>query len=616
MVVMFSQAPEELPFNPRGARLLAASQQLEDLVAHPVAIQLDAALLPQWAQNFENGLAGAIENVARDLVWMKQVHPRMFAFAAPSLRRIECHYDAAARFYTATFDDRTGLLAISGPVTPAATSSVQQGGPAVALIEEGAVRFAVPEAYLGDYLERVFAGVEPESAPPADLDRYWDYLTREQSGHYPRKRLAERAQSSDDPRVLTLHRALRFAPRVPRENATLTAAVRRDLVAGADFFGQAYRVHTSVPRQTTMTASFRAADAAWAGWLDRNIDSFTEEEQHTFARSALFVRRDESDLRPSKIDVLGIGLHVVDRWIAAGHPASRAALEHQPLFNHLVCPLWHGPDGPPTTPSGCTSGLYEHAAASASERARLIKGILSRRDAAFTETVIVGINHSLPQDRAHFLDVWRGLEDDPLVWGAATRTIAEQTMRGSSIKNELYDEGLRLWRAHPEYRGETLYLLAAIEPYNMSRPGLVDWPQFGRIFGAPIDAAAYTAFLRQGPLAIALTAGLWPALGPGFSRSAPLLPLLDAYLENRVIKSYNTTSPDRPLGDIVSRLCADHADADLALLNGYFRKRASGHPSEERRFGLLLDMTSPGRCAAAPKPGGLRHAPTSDSDYD
>jgi hypothetical protein len=73
-----------------------------------------------------------------------------------------------------------------------------------------------------------------------------------------------------------------------------------------------------------------------------------------------------------------------------------------------------------------------------------------------------------------------------------------------------------------------------------------------------------------------------------------------------VIKTYNSKSPDQPLKDIVSRLCADHASADLALLNGYFRKRASTNPSEERRFGLLLDLTSPGRCAATAKPGGLR----------
>jgi AcrR family transcriptional regulator len=87
VVIVFSQAPEELPFNPRGARLLAATQQLEAIVAHPVAIQLDAALLPQWAQNFENGLASGIENVARDFDAMKHVSPRVFAYAVASLRR-------------------------------------------------------------------------------------------------------------------------------------------------------------------------------------------------------------------------------------------------------------------------------------------------------------------------------------------------------------------------------------------------------------------------------------------------------------------------------------------------------------------------------------------------
>lgn len=614
VVVLFSQAPEELPFNPRGARLLAATQQLEDLVEHPVAIQLDAALLPQWAQNFENGLAGAIENVARDLAWMKQVRPRIFAFGAPSLRRIECHYDATARFYTPTFDDRTGTLTISGPVTPAATSSVQQGGPAVALIEEGAVRIAIPEAYVTDYLERLFARVEPESAPLGDLDRYWDYLDRAQSGYLRYNRDAVRPSNGDDSRAVTLHRVVRFAPRVPPQNAALTAAVREALVAGADFFGRAYMVFSQVPRQTLSTASWRDADAAWAGWLDRNIDTFSEDEQRTFARSALFVRRDETGSPPlsSSIDVLGIALHVVDRWIAAGHTASREGLAHQPLFQHLVCPLGRGENGRPTTPSGCSNGVYTHAAATSSGRARLIKAISARKDAAFTETVFINLRGDGAQERANLFEVWRGLEGDALDWPTATRTIAESAMTGSAGRNELYDEGLRLWRSRPEYRGETLYLLAGLEPYNLIRSGLVDWPQFDRIFGSPIDAAAYTAYLRQGPLAISNVAGLWPALGPGFSRIAPLLPLLDAYIQDRLIKQYNFNSPEQPLKDIASRLCADHAEADLALLNGYFRKRASERPSEERRFGLLLDITSPGRCVAAAKPGGLRAVHTPD----
>lgn len=607
VVIVFSQAPEELPFNPRGARLLAATQQLEAIVAHPVAIQLDAALLPQWAQNFENGLASGIENVARDFAAMKLVSPRVFAYAVASLRRIECRYDAAARFYTSTFDDRTGTLSISGPVIPESTSSVQEGGPAMALIHAGALRFAVPDAYLGDYLGRRFAGVEPESAPLDDLDRYWDYITRERSGFY-RRTPAVNPEVGDGSRVRTLHRIVRFAPRVPRENATLTRLMRRELIDGADLFGRAYLTEVEMLGRTTPASSWRRAESAWAGWLDQNLDGFSEEEQRTFARSVLFKGPFDhgNEVPLMNIDTLGIGLHVADRWIAAGHPATRAALEHQPLFQTLVCPLWRSDEDRPTTPSNCSHAIYKRAAASPAGRARLIKAISSRKDTAFTETVFDNIRGQSAKERANLFELWRGLEGDAVDWSAATRTIAESAMGDSAGRSELYDEGLRLWRSHPEYRGETLYLLAGLEPYNLVRPGLVDWPQFDRIFGSPIDAAAYTAYLRQGPLAISNLAGLWPALGPGFSRAAPLLPLLDAYIEDRVIKTYNFKSPDQPLKDIVSRLCTDHASADLALLNGYFRKRASTNPSEERRFGLLLDLTSPGRCAATAKPGGLR----------
>ncbi len=82
MVVSFDHAPRELPFNPRNARLVAASQQLEARLGHPIQVQFDAALLPQWVDNFENGLASSLENIVHGLDWLQRTHTRINTWAA------------------------------------------------------------------------------------------------------------------------------------------------------------------------------------------------------------------------------------------------------------------------------------------------------------------------------------------------------------------------------------------------------------------------------------------------------------------------------------------------------------------------------------------------------
>src|SRR5580692_9769707 len=81
VVITFTRDPDELPFDPRAARLQAATQQLTAIAGHPVTFQFDIALLPQWRSSFESALTEAIENTARDLDSMRERRPDLFAFA-------------------------------------------------------------------------------------------------------------------------------------------------------------------------------------------------------------------------------------------------------------------------------------------------------------------------------------------------------------------------------------------------------------------------------------------------------------------------------------------------------------------------------------------------------
>ena len=97
--------------------------------------------------------------------------------------------------------------------------------------------------------------------------------------------------------------------------------------------------------------------------------------------------------------------------------------------------------------------------------------------------------------------------------------------------------------------------------------------------------------------------GACGARSPRLFRVQPLLPFLDGYLADPNLNGYDLSAPERPLLDIASRLCSERATGDLALLHAYFENRATTRPSEERRFGLILDVTSPGRCEVAAQVG-------------
>ena len=610
VIVVFDQAPRELPFNPRGARLLAAAQQLEVRVGHPVQIQIDAALLPQWRENFENGLASGIEGLIQGLAWLERTHPRIHAWAAPRLVHVACHYDAAARVSTATFDDRRGTLQIDGPALPAVKHSVQANAAPIALVDSEDVVQGVTRSYFGPYLERRFGGVAPERAPEGELAAYWDYIDRRHSGFY--RGASGATQLADAPPAVEVEQALRLEARVPPADGELAGKVRRRLVEAAHFFAGVYMRQPGEARSAPPGSPFRRAEAAYSAWLQQNIAVLAESDQVEILRAPIFVvqtgpeadaplhRRYVEATFPG-FDALGYALGVVDRWIAAGHAVPREVSDQRSIFKALVCP--DGPSWRVTRPSGgpCPFDLYHYAAAIPAARSRLLHALSARHDRIFTETVFAHL------DGADRLEMWRAIEPDPVEWRIATLTIADPEGRGEGEHDHaLYDEGLRLWRQHPDRRGVVLYLLTSFEQYSLVRDGLVNWTEHERIFGSRINAGEYASFVSQGPLAISRAAGLWRALDEGFSRVAPLLPLLDAYLVDPGVKERNPAAPERPIRDIASRLCAEHSIGDLALLHGYFVKRARLSPTEERRFGLILDMTSPGRCDAAQGPGGRR----------
>jgi hypothetical protein len=564
IVIAFTGDPDQLPFDPRAARLQAATQQLTAIAEHPVTFQFDIALLPQWRSSFESALVEAIENVARDLAALKERRPEVFAFADPAVQRVECRYVAVPPDEVLVFDrDHRTLHA-------ALTSE------ASSFMAEGWLFRAADNAYW-EFLDHTYRSVDPEQADePA---RYYAFL----SGY-------RRSDSSAEDRARTVWLMTRLFPRL---SDPARADARKWLAQKVGFFVDRY--HSG----ETPGPVFHQAEAAWTAWLTGNVDALDDHAREDVVRQLAVERRDRGpgqtryrqDTFPG-FDLLGYGLRVLDQWAAAGHPMRN---EDHPdgflTFIYFVCPGPRDAAGEHTSSFACDHVLYGFAADTDAGLKRLSTYLLARKDPALVEAAIVNFVQ-MRDAYAPMLAVWRALEAQPGAWEVASRIVAEQ-VRVAQDPAALQDEAQRLWRALPSERGAVLYLLSQLEQEHY---GSVPWKDFARVFGELATASDFASFLDQSDRAFWNAHEVWGALSKGWSRAAPLVSRLDGYLDRQRALSAAPQALDA-LGRIVTKMCEDKDAPDLGQLHAWLQKRSSARASEQKDLEPLAFRTTPGKCA-------------------
>jgi hypothetical protein len=562
IVIAFTGDPDELPFDPRAARLQAATQQLTAIAGHPVTFQFDIALLPQWRSSFESALVEAIENVARDLDSMKERRPELFAFADPAVQRVECRYVAVRPDDMLVFDRDHQTMRVA--LTSEASS----------FMGEGWLERAVDEAYWQS-LQKRYQNVEPEQADDPGL--YYAYLT----GY-------RRSESGADERARTVWMMTRLYPRLSEPQREQAQKWLADKVT---FFADEYRVGTP-------GHAFHQAEAAWTAWLTAGLDSLEDRKREDVVRQLAVERQERrpgdtryrQDTFPG-FDLVGYGLKVLDQWAAAGHPMRN---EDHPdgflTFIYFVCPGPRDAAGEHSSSFACDHVLYGYAADTDPGLKRLTAYLLARKDPALVEAAMVNFVQ-LRDAYTPMLAVWRALEAQPAAWEIASRIVAEQ-VRVAQDPAALQDEAQRQWRALPSERGAVLYLLSQLEHEHY---GSVPWKDFGRVFGDLASASDFASFLDQSDRAFWNAHEVWGALSKGWSRAAPLVSRLDGYLDRQRSLSAAPQALDA-LGRIVTKMCDDKEAADLAQLHAWLQKRSASRASEQKDLEPLAFRTTPGKC--------------------
>ncbi len=575
VVVVILPTPEKLPFDPRGARLRAATAELGRIVGHPVTFVIDAGLAAEGRASFEGQLIEAIEQVAKDLVLLGKRQPAAFAYGAPLLGKIVCKYRAVTTKAESSLDPAQRTL------------TVIEGARAYALVEPGLIYGALRDSYEG-VAESRYSSISPRDVPAAERRAYFEFMTSDRATRGDTEAL-------EDKHSLAIIKLIELARLVGTSDPELADDLRRNLLLQRSHFTTGY-VHHPEDAQS-LAPAFHAAERAWTEWLTAGLPAMNAEQKVQVLRDVFVRGLNGKGYLPFAFpgfDKVGMSLSVIDAWIAAGHPDTVAArTPENALFEYVLCPHPKDARGHRTTSPRCDYHLYRFAVENPLAQKRFTDAVLSRKDAAFTEAAFAAIVHGDgglgPFDR--YLVLSRAVEADEATWTIGVRVLAEIA---DTSGPRLVDEVRRLWAAYPSRRAALLTVLAEADPYDN---GKVDWAGFEHDFGSKLDEAQLAAALDFSPNTVGRLPTMWPALGAGWSRAQAIVPRLDRFLD--LVATQN--DPQRPyttLRSLFNLMCAEPSGAaDVAQLRTYLEGRVRAHPGDP-----LVSLESEASCRGRSRP--------------
>ncbi len=590
---------DQLPFDPRAARLQSATAQVTALAGHPIAIQIDAAVASSLRADFERQLVAAMEEIARSLTVWKKEEPSAFPRTVAALRWIECRYRATVKEPSATFDPEAFVLRIDLGAHPAA------------LVPRG-VMF---EAFADEddrYRDREYGAKTPDSVQSTERRAYFDYLVRTRPGYgslYERKfRDALRGLPSEEafarsPRADVIVRVVRLYELAKGNDPELEAKSRAWLFEQLQYyFHEAYRRHAKALAGFDAKSPFRLAESAYARWLAGALPTASTTERLLAVRKMFDL---DADRAYPGVDRFAFGLGIVDAWRRAGRPQTATADDPESkIFDEVVCPSVYDASGRSSRARSCSSasiGFLAFATRDAESCTRLARALDERDDADLARQLFTALRARpvrMRDDRdgtvVPYLEVLHGLDPKRRSFREGIDVLARDRDRA------LDAEGAYLWKAYPDERGRALLLLGQSKRDFGEHNGDDYWREFEKRFGASIDAKILGQMLDHGRIAFELVPKLWLGLERGFSRMDVLVPRLDALLPDAAAPEGMPVL--RTLSAIVTRLCADrNGAADLAKLHSYLVQRTAARPSEAQALAILKRDAAPGGCKARTK---------------
>lgn len=537
------------------ARFDAARRELEELVGHPVALQIDASLLSNDLASFTEEYARMAESVIASLRSVQRSTPDAFDRVGKKLTAIDVRYDATLEWAKAKLEGTS--VVVRSPVRARGDSV----GEAIAVV--------VRNAYLENDGAKLYA-TAPAQIPPARREAYYEAIV----GHRRFDKPSAEAPSWDPERVLVakygrglaLQKAIEF-------HAVLPAAPLRDKLAKhIAFEASAYLLSawSAASREIAVAAPadsvLRRTQHAYVAYLQRQLTQLPENVQSATA-SQMFPRHDElaAEHAFAGFDRVGYALDIATA-MKRRKAASASALE-----DAIVCPYREDASGRLDRRRSCSTAFYAIASAHEDTRKRLARFLIGAGPSA-TQTAFANLRWS-PQAPA--LELFHDLEAEPNVRDAAGKVLGDLFGRENEWRDGVRKEGYALYTRRADARGIALYMILATDPYRgleAVTAGLT--PKLG--------ATELRDLLAVAPRSMTFVASGWSSLP--FSKAA----LVGAYLTPSI--------PTDTVLALARAACQEGQPAELAQLRLSMENAARRSPTDRSRFDGAIEMLRPQAC--------------------
>ncbi len=344
VVVVDNQRATGAPAGPRcdqaDPRLRKAMAETAALVGHPVQFRFNLDQLPKSPSFCDMLFESYIGLIPKDLADLKRNAPAWFAYSAPALKLIDFDYDGAASRIETSFERSAGRLRIV---------MTDQGG---YYIPSNVVSYHFEKEYQA-WVVGHFEGVEADRVARAEWPLYYDYLT-EILCYGKNKPVATRFKRSKDEEIAQSYEAMATLKMVRLSalvgsDAALAENVRDWLTKRYEFFGRAYQHSPSEVQKAAENSPFKLAERKWIDWMNASFDGLPDGKKTVLLDIlglSMPFNNDEgivwNDWAFSGLRFYDMGLKIIDRWRAAGHPASTPrtrAEDTQMLYNKVVSPV-------------------------------------------------------------------------------------------------------------------------------------------------------------------------------------------------------------------------------------------------------------------------------------
>jgi hypothetical protein len=554
-IIVFPMGDPKVEEGP-SVRSREIKRQIDTLIGAPVQIDMDDLLVRRWGVNAKSpfeSLESVLLGLAKELGALKEESPDLFTNVVIPIRKVHYVYSAISSRTSIAIDGATLRIKVADG------DSCGCQGLQRALAESGhAAR------------ERGMAELSPASVPD---DRLYDYVAFRANQHSSRSRPS--AYTSNDVKdfddLLALDaRAKKL--RSAKEQQKIRSLVFRELNATGDELSRAYVHNAAELASLSNDSPFRQLERKYVEMLNAGIWDAPEPMRSRMYKEALVP--DGSALPGFDRDAFVKGL--LDKWLQAGTPSfsERAAPDGVvSLAITFLCPQASTNENARSSGGSCDQALYKYVRAEPKRFRSFVERIASNPKAS--ELLLTSLMQGSNQ-----ASNWSNFEGNEASWTMVTRSIAANLDR--DIKEDLFEEALRIWRKYPARRPLAAVILGRLDELSHEEfsPRIRAFAKQGN----QLSEAEFARYLDEGPIAFEHVGFIWPLLARGFSRPKVLEAKWDTILASYTRDGFvemRTQICDESIEGVTSR---GEAVREIGQIASSLEKWYRTHPGKEQLY--------------------------------